>query len=241
MRRVALAVFFGLSVAVISANNVFADPRRYVWTYEYQTMHKGKSEIELYETVKIPKKSDSGIKTFEHWVEYEYGVTDRFDLGIYQMWKTKDTRDKIGTKYDGTKLRLRYRFGEKNKYIVDPLVYFEYKRSAKTNDPHKAEVKLILAKDMGRFNVSYNQIANLTLEKRSVVENEYAVALSFKPNKRLSLGFESKGTYNRTKKFYLGPTVALRLNKFWVAAGLAVKLNKRADDVQLRTIVGIPF
>jgi len=218
----------------------FADERSYVWTYEYQNMHKGESEVEVYETVKIPKKSDSGIKTLEHWAEYEYGITDHFDLGIYQMWKTSDKRDNIGTRYDGTKLRARYRFGEKNQYFMDPLLYAEYKRSAKTNDPHEAELKLILAKDIGKFNIAYNQIINLVLESRGVAENEYAVGLSYKPNNRLSLGMESKGNY-RTKKYYLGPTFALRLDKFWVATGLGVKVNERADDVQLRTIVGIPF
>lgn len=56
---------------LVLTQDSFADRRSYVWTYEYQTLPKGMSEIEYYDTVKIPDTNDSSIKTLEHWVEYE--------------------------------------------------------------------------------------------------------------------------------------------------------------------------
>lgn len=218
----------------------FADARSYVWTYEYQTMPKGASEVEFYETVKIPDTNDTDIKTLEHWVEYEYGVTDRFDIALYEMWKTNDKRNEIDTKYDGTKIRLRYRFGEKGKYLVDPLLYAEYKRSSRSHDPHKLELKLILAKDIGKLNIAYNQILNQALESDGVTESEYAVGLSYKLNNHITLGLESKGSYLKDR-YYYGPTVSLRFRRFWVAMGVVSAMHKRADDLQARMIVGIPF
>lgn len=238
LRLLGLAV--GLFLILGLTKNSYADRRSYVWTYEYQTMPKGMSEIEFYETLKLPDTNDTDIKTLEHWVEYEYGVTDRFDAAIYQMWKTNDKRNEIDTKYDGTKLRARYRFGEKGRYFVDPLVYAEYKRSAKSHDPHALELKLILAKDIGNFNIAYNQILNQALERHGVTESEYALGLSYKLNNRLSIGLESKGSYLKDK-YYYGPTISVSGKRFWVAVGAAWAMHKRADDLQVRLIAGIPF
>ena len=112
MNKVILGLAFSLTVTFWITQNSYADRRSYVWTYEYMTMPKGISEVEFYDTMKMPDTNDSGIKTFEHWIEYEYGVTDHFDLALYQMFKTKDKREELDTKYDGTKLRARYRFGD---------------------------------------------------------------------------------------------------------------------------------
>lgn len=231
---------FGLFFFVAGIRLVCADSRGYVWTYEYQTMPKGKAELEYYETVKIPDTNDPAIKTFEHQAEYEYGITDRLDAAAYYVWKTQDKREELDTKYDATKLRFRYRFGEKGKYFVDPLLYVEYERSAKRHDPHKLELKLILAKDIGKFNIAYNEILSQDLESDGITESEYAVGVSYKVNDYVRLGMESKGSY-LSDKYYFGPTVSFRSSRFWVSAGFVSAMRKRADDLQARVIVGVPF
>lgn len=222
------------------AQESFADRRSYVWTYEYQTMPKGMSEIEYYDTIKVPDTNDPGIKTLEHWIEYEYGVTNHFDLAVYQMFKTKDKREEFDTKYDGTKVRARYRFGEKGQYFVDPLLYVEYKRSAKHHDPHQVELKVILAKDIDNFNIAYNQILNQALESDGITESEYTLGINYKLNNWFSLGMESKGSY-LSDKYYFGPTFSFGFRKFWITAGVVSSMHKRADDLQARVIAGIPF
>lgn len=233
-------VLLGLFIFLGWVSFSFADARSYVWTYEYQTMPQGASEMEYYETVKVPDTNDPAIKTLEHWLEYEYGITNKLDGAVYFMWKTKDKRFEADTKYDMTKLRFRYRIGEKGQLPVDTLLYAEYKRSARHHDPHKIELKVILAKDLGDFNLSYNQILNQDLESDGITESEYALGLSYKLNNNISLGIESKGSY-LSDKYYFGPTVSVRPGKFWVTAGFVSALHKRADDLQARVIVGVPF
>ena len=156
------------------------------------------------------------------------------------MWKTKDKRDEGDTKYDGTKVRARYRFGEKGQYFIDPLLYVEYIRSPEHHDPHEMELKLILAKDWGNFNIAYNQILEQELESDGVTESEYALGVSYKLNQQFSVGLESKGSY-LADEYAAGPTVAFRSGKFWATAGFVMALHKRADDLQARVIVGVPF
>lgn len=241
MKKIGLAVLLALLLVVGLLDSAFADARKYVWTYEYQTMPKGRSEVEFYETIKVPDKSNDGTKTFEQWIEYEYGVTNHFDLAMYQMCKTSDKNSKVGTKYDGTKLRARYRFGEKNRYWVDPLFYAEFKISPVPSAPDELELKAVLAKDIGKFNFAYNQIVSRPAERRGAVDNSYAAALSYMFKHRYSIGIESKGSY-RAQKYYLGPTFSARFQKRWfTTAGLALKVSRPGDDVQLRVIAGYIF
>jgi hypothetical protein len=240
MRRLILGLALGLLMILCMLQESYADRRSYVWTYEYQTLPQGMSEIEYYGTIKVPDTNDPGIKTFEHWLEYEYGVTNHFDLALYQMWRTKDKREEVDTKYDGMKLRARYRFGEKGQYFLDPLFYAEYKRSAEHHDPHQLELKVILAKDIGNFNIAYNHILSQALESDGVTESEYALGIKYKVNNRFSAGLESKGSY-LSDKYYFGPTFSFGFRKFWISAGLVSAMHKRADDLQVRVIAGMPF
>jgi len=240
MNKIILGLTFSSMIIFVITQNSYADRRGYVWTYEYQTMPRGMSEVEYYGTMKMPDTNDPGIKTLEYWIEYEYGVTNHFDLALYQMFKTKGKREEVDTKYDGTKLRARYRFGEKGKYFLDPLLYVEYKRNAKHHDPHQLELKIILAKDIGHFNIAYNQILNQALESDGITESEYALGIKYKLNNWFSLGMESKGSY-LSDKYYLGPTFSFGFKRFWIAAGFVSSMHRRADDLQVRVIAGIPF
>ena len=71
----------------LSSNFANADRRVYVWTYEYMTVPKGQMEIEYYLTTKISDLHNTARKnTWEHQLEYEFCITDRWDFAIYQRW-----------------------------------------------------------------------------------------------------------------------------------------------------------
>ncbi|MHC4171373.1 MAG: hypothetical protein ACYST5_00315, partial [Planctomycetota bacterium] len=104
-------------LVLFAADTVNADRRGYVWTYEYMTMPKGQAEIEYYLTHKVPDFHNYDNKnTWQHQVEYEYGLTDRWDIAVYQRWQQTNTANDDKFEYTGTKLRTRYRFGEKGMY-----------------------------------------------------------------------------------------------------------------------------
>ena len=117
-------------------------------------------------------------------------------------------------------------------------MYFEYIRDDDLSKPNVAEIKLILAKDLGNFNVSFNQIMKRNLEREGKTSPEYALGLSYRLSPDFKAGLESKGNY-QSEKFALGPTVSYSFKKSFVALGTAFGLNKRTDDLQIRMIFGM--
>ncbi len=241
MNRVKVVVLIAFLFIVLStADDSYADRRSYVWTYEYMTMPKGMWELEQYLTLKIPSINESNVNTLQYWLELEYGITDRWDIALYQMWKfeNKDSGDNYG--YDGFKIRTRYRFGEKGKYFIDPLIYFEYIRDDNFHKPNVGEAKLILAKDVGKTNISYNQILKRNLDSKGKTEHEYAIGMAYEFSPAFRFGIESKGNYSE-EEYAAGTTLSVAKGKFWFALGTLFGLNKRTDDIQTRLIVGIMF
>lgn len=230
-----------LGMLCVLASGVMADRRSYVWTYEYLTMPKGMAEVEYYLTHKISDWDDYDAKnSWEHAVEVEYGLTDHWDVAIYQTWlhSNSDTRDWSG--YTGSKVRTRYRIGEKGQFPVDMLLYAEYILGDGDKEYDKFEGKFILAKDFGKWNLAYNQIYEKKTKNGDETEHGYATGLSYEFSPRWKAGIESTGNYTENK-YYVGPTVSWASEKYWVNLGVLGGLNNRSDDVQLRLLFGIPF
>lgn len=229
-----------LATFLIAGLNAYADRRSYVWTYEYMTMPKGKAEIEYYHTTSVPVSSDIDVNTVKHQIELEYGITDHWDVALYQRFEQKNNKNEVDLSDDTSKIRMRYRFGEKGQFIVDPLLYLEYIRDGNFSKPNIFEGKIILAKDIGNFNIVYNQIFKQEVERGSKTEYEYAFGTNYKLSPKLAIGLESKGNYT-DRKFYAGPTFSYSLGKNWVGFGVLQALNSNSDDIQTRLIFGVPF
>lgn len=103
----------------------------------------------------------------------------------------------------------------------------------------KFEGKLILAKDIGRFNFAYNHIFEREIENDGEAEFSYALGISYEINPLLRLGLESKGNYIEGK-YSWGPTIS-HGGRLWVSFGLLFALTERTDDIQARVIIGIPL
>ena len=218
-----------------------ADRRGYVWTYEYQTMPKGTAEVEYYLTHKVADWNKYDDKnTWEHMVELEYGLTDHWDVAIYQRWQQTNTETDDSFDYTGSKLRTRYRIGEKDQLPVDVVLYAEYILGDGPKNYDKFEGKLILAKDLGKWNIAYNQIYETKTKNGHGTEHAYATGVGYEFSPVWRMGIESAGNYTEDK-FYLGPTVSWASEKCWVNLGALRGLNDESDDLQVRLIVGIPF
>ena len=242
MRKIrgVLSFMLSLALAATAAQTSFADRRAYVWTYEYQTMPKGHAEVEYYLTQERNNIEKAKPSTWKHWVELEYGVTDHFDVSMYQQFKQSNTTSSNTFEYDGFKLRSRYRISEKGKLPLDTLLYLEYIRNDNLEKANVMEGKVILAKDIYGFNIAYNQVFKQELEEGGKTEHEYAAGINYALTPRLKIGAESKGNYT-DRKYYIGPTVSWSASRFWVSAGAVGGLNSRSDDLQARLIVGVPF
>ncbi len=226
--------------AMCVSENALADRRSYVWTYEYQTMPKGMVEAEFYLTEEQKKIDKAKPNIWKPWVELEYGITDRWDVSMYQQLKQSNTDSSSKFEYDGFKVRTRYRISERGKLPVDILLYLEYIRPGDFKKANVLEEKLIFAKDIGNFNIAYNQIFKQELESDGKAEYEYASGISYEITPAFKIGIESKGNYT-DRKYYIGPTISLASSRVWIAAGVVTGLNERSDDLQARCIVGILF
>jgi hypothetical protein len=235
---ICLATLAGMGLSIEAAR---ADRRGYVWTYEYVTMPKGEFEIEYYLTAKVPDSGDYDKKnTWEHQAEFEYGITDHWDVSVYQRWQHTNTADDDKFEYTGTKLRTRYRLGEKGMYPLDTLFYLEYIRPDSSHEAEFLEGKLVLAKDIGKFNIAYNQIFKAGISHGGEEEHEYALGLGYEFNPTWRVALESTGNFTEDR-YYLGPTVSWGTERVWLAAGLLAGLNDESDDLRFRLILGLPF
>jgi len=220
--------------ALTLATTLKADGRRYVWTYEYQTLHRGEAELESY-TEFAHLDTDSGRQastTLQY--EYEIGMNNRFDVGIYQKFKQAHGAPLA---YDGFKLRMRYRLGEKGRWFMDPLIYLEYKDND-AFDHSVLETKLILARDFEKLNLSLNPVLEFEFENdETEVEFEYTAGLSYRLHPLLSLGLETKGN---TEEFYWGPTLSHGKQALWFAFGMLFPGSEaNSADRKMRFIIGV--
>lgn len=229
---VRMAFILGLLCAVSAE----ADQKTYVWTTEYLTLPKGGFEVEYWFTATTEDDSHSDDTGYEHQVEIEYGITDHWDVSLYQIVGHGDGES---LKYKGTKFETRYRFGERGHFFVDPLIYLEYKIGA-GGEKNAFEGKLVLAKDIGELNIAYNQIIELELNNGGKAEHEYAAGISYPIHHSLRIGIEGKGSYTENE-YAIGPTISWVSGRFWATLGAVFGLNRNTDDRQIRFVAGVPF
>lgn len=201
-------------------------------------MERGEAEFEHYLTFSAPKISDiQGKIVTEHWFEIEIGMNDHFDVAIYHVFKQLPNSP---IKYDKFKMRTRYRIGEKNKFLFDPLLYFEY-IGVPDFSKHKLEFKLIMAKDVGNFNIAAQPIFEFKKEDKWELEWKYAIGMKYKLHELLSIGIESKGGEDA---YYIGPVISHGKSHLWGTLGTAFRVNettKGEPQFQIRFLMGVKF
>lgn len=239
-RKISAVITICILCAVYGAEDVFADRRSYVWTYEYQTVPKGVMEAEFYLTEEQKDIKTARPNIWKPQIELEYGLSDRLDIGMYQMFEQSNTDGSSDFEYEGFKIRARYRLSERGVLPVDVLFYLEYIRPGDFKKPNGLEEKLVLAKDIGNFNISYNQIFAQGLESGGDAEYEYAAGINYEITPTFKIGVESKGNYT-DREYYIGPTIGWASSKFWVAASVVAGLTGQSDDMQARVIIGVFF
>ena len=229
---VCVVIVFGLLCAALAE----ADQKTYVWTIEYLTLPKGGFEVEYWLTATTEDASQSGDTGYEHQVEVEYGITDHWDVSLYQIFGNGAGES---FKYKGTKFETRYRFGERGHFFVDPLIYLEYKIGA-GGEKNAVEGKLVLAKDIGKLNIAYNQIVELKFNNGGKAEHEYAAGISYPLHHSLRIAIEGKGSYTENEHA-IGPTISWVGGRVWATLGAVFGLNRNTDNRQIRFVVGMPF
>jgi len=217
-----------------------ADYRYYAWTYQFDTMVKGETELEFYINMQQSDKNDPKTAKWKRQIEIETGLTDRWDISIYFV----DTysEENAAAKFSEFKVRTRYKLTPRpDMFIVDPLIYIEYKIQADQSFPNRWETKLVLAKDINKFNFAFNFIPEETLKKGTKSKEwkyEYAAGISYALLKGFRVGVESKGDFTNDK-YLVGPSISIANNSVWLTISPIYGVNRRSDDIRVQAIVGI--
>jgi hypothetical protein len=224
-----------------------ATPRPLPFTYPYETLDEGELEVELYGDVTpvrafVDHTDPSGPKVWEPAYqlqnEFEYGVSDRFELGFYQVFEAQPAdRGTNGMTFDGFKWRVRTRLAEQGEWPVDVGLYLELETM---HDELSLEEKVILAKRVDRWHL----MANLWVEESEFrpldgpsqrsfhfIVNPtagfvYQVAPVFQPG----VEYWARGEFgtddvNDRISHFLGPTVHLNFGKLWWSLGVYADLS----------------
>src|SRR5258708_35757647 len=171
------SVFLGCGAAIVTATqSASANPRPLPYTYPYETLPAEGAEIEQYIDLTPLRAAGPGggapvwDQAYQLQTEFEYGITDRLELGLYMVFKN-EVGGPLG--FDGIKQRLRYRFADEGEWPVDVGVYGE---GAEFHDELEVEQKLILSKRFDKIRV----MANFWFEQ-SLEHYEGALEGTFRP------------------------------------------------------------
>jgi hypothetical protein len=245
-----------------------ATPRPLPFTYTTDTLEAGGAEIEQYADL-TPLRARSTLNGLPTWylatqfqTEFEYGITDRLELGLY-FTVVPSPGDAYSftapmTEGTGVKQRLRYTFAAPGEWPVDLGLYGEL-----VENDHEFEVegKILLQRRIGKLRIDSNLWAEYELyyvAQRDVVLNP-TLAATYQVTAAAHVGLESwlrvefpdpaphPRPFSVGPVGYVGPTFLVSLGRLWWSTGVYARVSQANHTMQpgepygpvwARTIVG---
>jgi hypothetical protein len=248
-------LFLAAGSLVASARIARADRRAYGVTYEAVLAPKGELDVESWSTYSRAGEIDGGpaSRGARQMIELEYGITDRWDAALYNMLDV--TSGDTDSGYAGFKVETRYRPSMPGEWFVDPILYFEFAELFRGDANQTYELKLILAKDIGRVNVALNGAfeEERTTDSTWNGELEYAAGTSYELSPVWKLGAEIFGKSEKAdmggidSRVWAGPAVSWAAGKagpmrgIWVTLAGGAGLTSQSDAFYARAIIGLQF
>ncbi len=244
-----------VAAAMLATPDAHADRRIFGFTYPHTTLPQGGFEIEHYLDIGLNGWDDPDTAALEsdwkqvdwrHQLEFEYGITDNLDVGLYNVFR-QPPFGAFG--YEGIKLRFRYRFGAGD-LPINPALYLE---AGYFGDEIKLEQMLILGTRFKGLEMALNLKAEQEIPIANNVEPEhelivtYAIGFHFNMHVALSLEYygKLKLEQSRFEYFisYLGPALSVSGNHFYwtVAAQPQLGTFREKAAIQIRSLFGIVF
>ena len=231
------------------ATAAFAGVRHFTFLYEAPTSPPG--SVELENTISWehgPTWNRVGVRE-----EFEIGITDRFQLGIYPLdWGYHEDEEKSGFSYNGGAIELIYNLSNP---VVDPIGISVYEELSGGRQHFESESKLIAQKNFGRWILDYNATIEAEWENQGLSERkgefQQALGASYEISPRFSTGmeflhefvFEDWTDDEHIRNVFVGPNVSYRQHNWFVTVTALAQATKTSDEphLQLRTIFGIGF
>jgi hypothetical protein len=241
-----------LCVLAALATSAEAGSRRFAYSYETTTMPKGAMELESWVTWKTDKAADPDFERFDIRHEFEYGVTDRFQLALYFAdWRHEKNATESGkTEFIDVAVEAIYNLTDPNTTPFGSAVYGEIKGS---DDFIELEAKFLLQKNLGDWMFVYNVGGEIEWEddyQEDEAELFQSIGASYLINPAWSVGLEAVHEIAvpdvdtiGDSGVYLGPNASWRHGNFFATVSGLWQVTSLADepDFQLRTIFGFDF
>ena len=236
------AISLALAPALASA-----DRRYYGETYNASTAPPGGLDVEIWSTLHRAPRA-GGTRFWDHQLELETGITSRWDVALYNIWKQEQGES---LRYQATKVETRYRLSEYGQWFVDPVLYFEARKEWIEDKPLALEGKVILGKDIGPLNLSVNGLYEIEfIPGGGGREHElgYAAGASYEVLPYLRVGAEAFGDWRRSaedgtwaSEHYAGPALSLAVSRVWLVLAAGFGLTDESERTRLRGILAFQF
>jgi len=225
---------------MVLGGEALANPRALPFTYPYETLEKGALEVEQFVDVtpSLALSSSTGepanLGLFLFTTEFEYGLTDRLELGLYFQLAPQAGDGFAGAGAlgaTGAKQRLRYRIGREGELPVDLSVYGEL---TETDREFEIEAKINVQKRFGALRLMTNLWAEYELYydgKREWVLNP-TLGATYQVIPEFHVGVEGwmraeflETNPPPTRAFglgphgYVGPALMVNFGKLWWSVG----------------------
>ena len=247
--RAAFVVVIGVGVSAWAVPSAEAHLRDYLVNQPYYTTKQGEVEVEFWNEMNLTEADNDDSYNSKHQVEFEYGVTDHLQLAYYEVYTWNRTED---WERDAFKIEAKLRFVQAGDWPVDVALYTEYKNPNGHRQTHSDELehKVILSKNLGRWNVVTNVIFEKALNNGDPWEYEYTAGVSYGLTPRTRLGLEVKQGlgdsqdfhFNSQEPLYLIPGIYTSLTPhIRLLFGPAFGLTRASDDLQLHSLLEVEF
>jgi hypothetical protein len=265
--KISLTALFAGVVSVF-ARQAIANPRPLPFTYPYETLPEGEAELEQYiDVTPVKALSSSGAQVwldiFRMQTEFEYGITDRLELGLYFQFvpRANDGFSSVPSfsEGNGIKQRLRLRLAEANEWPVDVSIYGEV---VELDNEIELEAKVNLQKRLGPARI----MLNLTGEREFYLDGRkdwvlapsggitYEITPGIHPGIEYWMHAEYPDGQTGPRPFgdgphhYLGPAFMFNFGKLWCSTAVYFRASDTARTVQIgdnfghvwvRTVIGL--
>jgi hypothetical protein len=237
-------------VALSAAPSVLANPHPLPYSYPYQTLPKGKVEVEEIADLvpmRVTREKADGTRDAvtalrsQLQTELELGVHERLELALYFSFHQSATADTPAMRFDGLKQRLRYRFAEEGDWPVDTGLYFEL---AEFYNEVEIEEKLLLSRRFGYLTTVCNlwveqEYYFQTQEWKLIYNPTLGATYELSPNFMLGLEYWARGRFNEPQnpatdanadsptgaRHFLGPALLLQSGEAWWSTGVYARLD----------------
>ena len=210
-----------------------ADDRRFTYTYEPETPAARTMAFENWTTLGAQRGAATGEANYRQWdlrQEFEYGVTDKYAVGLYLNEQATAFRKPGMTANDshfdwkGVSLENRYNLLNPAEHAIGVTLYLE---GTYSGSEAELEQKVIIGQRHGNWKWAFNLI-HATGWEEDLKEREGELGGSFglarDLGKHWSLGFEMRDEtlipdykeFESTAVF-LGPVVSYHNEKWWAA------------------------